>query len=502
MIKANNFLVKVLVSILIVLTLFNFISSANIQVNYCYAGSEASAGEEKTGGLISGILSGIGNAIVNAIKSVILALPRAMRSINYQLAASAGVNYDGTTTVSEASPFDIFFNRFALLDANIFSTTYRNGTQIPEDSIVYKIRTNTAFWYYAIRTLAILAIVVMLLVNIFKALSGGSSIEQKTKAKNSITDWVLSFALVMFMHIIIIAVVNLNDLILSAIEAFMGEAANTKNFFDALENAVFSTNLVLGIATLVVYFILNWQTFKYILKYIQRLLTIVLLVMIAPIIPVSYSLNRMKNGKNGGSVLNNWLKELIYNVFIQSIHALIYAALISVAMSSLTSSSVTAIGDLANALFAIGAMLFIKHAEALLKSILGFDKSQVLNTNVFSDAASTVRNVTGSIRNVGARVAAGGSLVSFGQNVGNGANGGGINNLFGRPASGENAQPGGIRQNTGSLLNGMRNIVTGNQNAGSTGPNSGGISQLLGGASAAAGDDGAIDVTRTRWKRR
>ena len=479
--KIKNVFLKLLVSVLIVLTLANFISAINVDMNYSFATTDE--GEERTNGLLERFINNIAKALFDFVKGLILAPFRAARSINYLLASSGGVT--GGTPTAEISPFDIFFNRFTLLDANIFSTTDRDGNALDPDSVVYKIRTNAAVWYYAIRTLSIGVISIMLLWNLLRSISKNTTAEQKSIAKSSLTDWVLSFALVMFMHIIVIIVLNFNDLLLDGIQSFT-PFANTKDFFDALENAVFSTNLVLGIACLIVYALLNWQTFKYILIYIQRFLTIVLLVMISPIIPVTYSTDKMRGGRGGA--LNNWLKELIFNVFIQTLHAIIYAALVGVAMASLTSaSSITGVTDLGNAIVAIAAMLFIKYAERMVKTIFGFDASTVLNTNVFKDAATTVTNFAGMARSAVTGIPNG--RVPFGQNIGGiagstGSLGGGIaggigfgQNIPGIGASTPNAGglTGGVRQGVstvlngiggqGTMLGGIANVATGGQSA-------------------------------------
>lgn len=458
--KINNIFIKLLVSILIVLTLANFISSTNVVVNYSFANS-VEQGEEKTNSLFENLISKIGNAIINFFKGIILLPFRAVRSLNYLLASSAGTT--GNVTQFEITPFDIFFNRFTLLDANIFSTTDRDGTQIDADNIVFKIRTNAAVWYYAIRTIAISIIGIMLVWNLVRAISKGSSPEQKSVAKNALTDWVLSFALVMFMHIIIIIVLNFNDMILGIIESITPQA-KTSDFLDALENAIFSTNLVLGVAALIVYALLNWQTLKYILIYIQRLLTIVLLVMISPLVPVTYSTDRMRGGR--GAALNGWLKELLFNVFVQSLHAIVYAALVGVAMAALTSqTSITGIKDLGTALVAIASMLFVKYAERMVKTIFGFDTSQVLNTNVFANAATTIGNFSQAVRNTVAPGSAPNNPVSFGQNVNGGTMSGGqstpsFNNNVGGGARGLSSR---IREFGNSLLGGSRDdeVLTG-----------------------------------------
>ena len=287
------------------------------------------------------------------------------------------------------------------------------------DGLIYKVRVTTAIMYYAIRALAILVVSALLTWNLVRALSKSSSADQKVVAKNAIVDTVVSMALIMFMHIIIILILNVNELFLNFI-AKITPYADSGNFFDALEGAIFNSNYILTVASLVVYAILEWQTFKYILVYIQRFLTIVFLIIISPIVPITYATDKMRGGK--GVALNGWFKELVFNVFVQSLHAIVYAALVSTAMAALTSSnSVSSIGDLSSAMVAIVAMLFIKYAEKMAKTIFGFDNSQILNTNIIGNAASTVisvgNSVVGSTTRVAQRAAAGGPLVSFGQNL-------------------------------------------------------------------------------------
>lgn len=413
--KLKKLFVKLLISLLIVLTLANFIGSINVKLNYSFAVTEGT-GEEKFDKLKSGLIGNLANAVLNGVMMILSAPFLAARKLNFAIASAGGV----ASGVKEITPFEIFFNKFTLLDANIFTSIGADGKALPKDQLVYNIRSSTAVWYYAVRTVSIALISVMFIWNIIRANSKATSAEQKAVAKASVTDWLGSAALVMLMHIIVIFILNFNDVLLNGIEAFTNATSPT-SFYDALENTLFNSSLILRIASLIVYGLLTWQTFKFILIYIQRMLTIVLLVMISPIIPVSYSIDKMRGGK--GAALNGWFKELCYNVFIQSLHALVYAALVSKAMEALATSPNGIIGivDLANSLVAIACMLFIKYAEKMIKTIFGFDNSQVLNTNVFANAVTTVGNVTNSIRrsttNALTRVATGGPLISFGQNV-------------------------------------------------------------------------------------
>ena len=55
--------------------------------------------------------------------------------------------------------------------------------------------------------------------------------------------------------------------------------------------------------------------------YIKRMLTVGFLIVIAPLITITYSIDKMGDGKS--QALNAWLKEFIYNVLIQTFHCII-----------------------------------------------------------------------------------------------------------------------------------------------------------------------------------
>ena len=416
--KVKNIFVKLLVSLLIVLTLANFIGSIN---NCSFADTDtdnqvdvSSQGDARVNEQLSDMVDdgGIIGAIINFVKTMILAPFRAVRSVNYALASSGGTQ--NGAKAGDITPFDIFFNRFTLLDVNIFSTQNKDGDDI-SDSFVGKIRITLSSWYYAIRYLAIAIAGIMFLWSLIRAISKGVSADQKVIAKNAIKDWLTSLALIMFMHFIIILVININELVLSWIEK-ASATVEASNFLDALENAVFAQNFILNVAALVVYAIMNWQTISYILVYLQRFLTIIFLVGIAPIVPITYSMDKMRGGS--GVALNSWLKELMYNVFVQSLHALVYAIVVGTAMSQLTTiSSVATVGALGPAFIAVGSMLFVKYAERMAKTIFGFNNSQIVNNNVLSNATTNVGNVVSAVGSTAARVATGGPIVSFGKNV-------------------------------------------------------------------------------------
>lgn len=87
------------------------------------------------------------------------------------------------------------------------------------------------------------------------------------------------------------------------------------------------------------------------------------LTMIAPMIALTYPLDKIKDGK--AQAFSYWLREYIFNCLIQPVHLLLYAVLIGNAIEFATS----------NMLYAIVALAFLVPAEKFVKEMFGM-KSQ------------------------------------------------------------------------------------------------------------------------------
>jgi len=56
--------------------------------------------------------------------------------------------------------------------------------------------------------------------------------------------------------------------------------------------------------------------------YFKRFITVGFLITISPLITISYAIDAAGDGKT--QIFNTWLKEMVFNIFIQVIHAIIY----------------------------------------------------------------------------------------------------------------------------------------------------------------------------------
>ncbi len=342
---------KFLMALLVTVLLFNFIMNP-----FSFAGSDA-VRDAITGllGTFVGVITWIPRVIALGIGYAIDALAA---GIAYVDGATQGNNIEAFIT-----PFEIVFNKAAIIDINFF-----DFTGVGQDTVIYKIRNAVAGWYYFMRLIAVsILLVILVYVGIRMAIT--TVAEDKAKFKKMLVDWVSSLALVFLLQYIMIFIITLNEVLVDAMASVcvnndLGDAIN-KIAGIALEASIE------GIGATVVFFLFVIQTFMILFSYINRMIRIAFLIIIAPLITITYSLDKMGDGK--AQALNTWLKDFITSVLIQPFHCVIYMVFVSVAIGLLTDPSITGTSQMAAAVVAILCMLFIKDAEKIVRKIFALD---------------------------------------------------------------------------------------------------------------------------------
>ena len=160
---------------------------------------------------------------------------------------------------------------------------------------------------------------------------------------------------------------------------------------------------------LIVYCFLVGMTAAFLLMYIKRMLTIGFLIVISPLITITYSIDKAKDGK--AQALNTWFREFMVTVLIQPFHCIIYLIFISTVLNTLgTKASLTTM------ILAIICMRFMWTAEGIVKNIFNLKDNSGLGDMIA--AGLTVRAISGAVGRAGASAASGsGSITKFGQNI-------------------------------------------------------------------------------------
>ncbi len=117
----------------------------------------------------------------------------------------------------------------------------------------------------------------------------------------------------------------------------------------------------------IIYLALVVYTFMFTFIYIRRVLTMAFLTMIAPLIAVTYPLDKIKDGR--AQAYEIWIKEYTFNALIQPVHLIIYILTVSNVMNTIKD----------HPMFALIAMGFLLPAEKFIRKMFGFDRAETLN---------------------------------------------------------------------------------------------------------------------------
>ena len=248
-------------------------------------------------------------------------------------------------------------------------------------SIFCSIRNSVSLWYVGVRNLAaVILIIIAFYVGLRMALA--TVAEEQAKYKQMLYDWLKSLGLLFAMHFIMLFIIFLNDQLIQALyNGFTSKMnGNIKDVSSQFAKAALTTaSFSAGMGFALCYAALAILTFKYLLTYIKRMITIAFLIIISPLVTVTYSIDKMGDSKS--QALNTWFKEFIYNILIQPFHCVIYLSLTLVSFDLLQSHNPTLSGDqdasLAAAVVAIVIVVFIGEAEKIVKHIFHFQANSM-----------------------------------------------------------------------------------------------------------------------------
>lgn len=113
-----------------------------------------------------------------------------------------------------------------------------------------------------------------------------------------------------------------------------------------------------------IYAVLVIYTIIFLFTYVKRVVYMAFLTLIAPLVALTYSIDKMNDGK--AQAFDMWLKEYIFNLLIQPMHLILYTILIRSAMDFASK----------NIVYVIVALGFMVPAEKLLRKFFGFEKAQ------------------------------------------------------------------------------------------------------------------------------
>ena len=284
------------------------------------------------------------------------------------------------------TPAEIFAGNVSALDANFFKTEGDHNQELggSEKSIVEQLRDTVATWYVALRNIAIGGLLSALLyIGIRIVIS--SSAGDKAKYKQFFVDWVVALCLIFFLHYIMAFTMTMSETVtdvlagdrtnqgrIKEVNIRLTETDGTTTFKDAGTEVCFSSNFT-GVARMkadyqggtlkigysILYIALTVYTVYFAFVYLKRLLMLAFFTMIAPLVALTYPLDKIRDGK--AQAFNYWFKEYMFYALLQPMHMLLYTVFVSSALSVAAN----------NLLYAIVALAFIVPAEKIVKQMFG-----------------------------------------------------------------------------------------------------------------------------------
>lgn len=379
---------NVLIILLIILLLNNFICSS------CYANDYAIETVDDIVDILTGCVGILVAVLTLPLRLVAIGIGYGFNRLT-AIIAYVDKATEGNSVETYITPFDIFFNKVKLFEINFFDIAN-------DGSISSQIRESVAGWYYVMRTLAAaILLVILIYVGIRMAISTVAS--DRAMYKRMLVDWVASLALIFVLQYIMIFTIYANDAIVNAISLVVDSEA-ISNVYHVIAGmaipmdgiSIKSLKAIISLDSLaatVIFCMLVWQTLGLVFSYFNRMLKLAFLVIISPLISLTYSIDKMGDGK--AQALGTWLKEFVFTILIQPFHCVIYMCFIDAAFDLLVTKSgsggvTDGGGALAASIVAILCVKFTKEGEKIVRKIFAFKDDNSTTSLAAGMAASAI----------------------------------------------------------------------------------------------------------------
>ena len=236
-------------------------------------------------------------------------------------------------------------------------------TVVLYESTAKKLQNTIATWYKALRRIALVGLLsVLVYIGIRMVMCSAS--QEKSKYKKMMVDWLAALCLLFTLHYIMSITLTITQEISNVFET--GESDVLLNKLRSEVRRGSSWGEVL--AKTIMYVVLVIYTVTFTFRYIKRVIYMAFYTLIAPLITLTYPLDKIKDGQ--AQAFNMWIKEYVFTALIQVVHLVIYSVLVGSAIELVDNYE----------LYAIIVIMFIKQAEDTIKKMFGFDKSETVGT--------------------------------------------------------------------------------------------------------------------------
>lgn len=226
-----------------------------------------------------------------------------------------------------------------------------------------------AKWFRGLRLIAmvgLMSVLVYIGIRIIIASTGN----EKAKYKKMIGDWLAAMCILFILQYLMSFITTITNQLINVFSGIGTIALDGEDvLMTTLRNTVAAENgrFFKVFAETIMYVALVTLTAIFTFHYLKRLIYLAFLTMIAPLIALTYPLDKIKDGQAQAFTL--WIREYTFNTLIPVIHLLIYTIFVSTA-STLAET---------NPIYAIVCIAFIIPAEKFIRKMFGFDKATTVS---------------------------------------------------------------------------------------------------------------------------
>lgn len=280
---------------------------------------------------------------------------------------NAGSAIETATTISGMgflSMEDFFRGDLEISNINIFENMPTGSISDYWDdrdngnSVINAVKIAAAGWYYSLRNIAAVGLLCVLIYTAIRIMLTTIA-EEKAAYKDRLVDWVKATCLVIFAHVLMIVILHVTDLIVE----ILGDSIGRYSSIAWVRHQLLSDWDMTQVVYLMMYGVILYYTVCFAISYMKRFLYTILLIIIAPVVSLVYAF-----GKQGKEIFQKWLKEFVLNALLQPYHMLIYTVMFGfVATIADTGQNIFV------ALYSLIVLHFIRDAEKYYRALFGMD---------------------------------------------------------------------------------------------------------------------------------
>ena len=211
------------------------------------------------------------------------------------------------------------------------------------------LKETVSGWYTALRAFSVGFLVLLAFGVILRTIFSRGTAALKTAQFEALgREWLVMLCIILFFHYLMMGAIQLNEGLVASAEDLGQKLSGMEegqeiSLYEATLTKAYEVKFTAGTVGMILYVMLVYYTYKFVVVYFKRYVNVIVLELIAPFACCYSAYRKIILGKS--AVLGRWVKEFLYNVFLQSLHAYMYATLIGLSLrfASETESFVGAI---------------------------------------------------------------------------------------------------------------------------------------------------------------